>query len=84
MHHLKLLKLEIRKACIRRRGLAKSKVGTLPLQIGKDHDVSLDFTGISAPYETPHSPEIHIKTHEVEVAEAVHIITEFLTTHGYL
>ena len=45
---------------------------------------SPDFTGISAPYETPHSPEIHIKTHEVEVTEAVRIITEFLTTHGYL
>jgi len=43
-----------------------------------------DFTGISAPYEAPHSPEIHIKTHEVEVTEAVRIITEFLTTHGYL
>jgi len=43
-----------------------------------------DFTGISAPYEAPHSPEIHIKTHEVEVIEAVRIITEFLTTHGYL
>jgi len=43
-----------------------------------------DFTGISAPYEPPHSPEIHIKTHEVEVTEAVRIITEFLTTHGYL
>jgi len=43
-----------------------------------------DFTGISAPYEAPHSPEIHIKTHEVEVTEAVRIITEFLTTHEYL
>jgi len=43
-----------------------------------------DFTGISAPYEAPHSPEIHIKTHEVEVTEAVRVITEFLTTHGYL
>ena len=45
---------------------------------------SPDFTGISAPYEAPHSPEIHIKTHEVEVTEAVRIITEFLTTNGYL
>jgi len=43
-----------------------------------------DFTGISAPYEAPHLPEIHIKTHEVGVTEAVRIITEFLTTHGYL
>lgn len=50
----------------------------------KNHDISPDFTGISAPYEAPHSPEIHIKTHEVEVTEAVRIITEFLTTHEYL
>ena len=50
----------------------------------KGHDISPEFTGISAPYEAPHSPEIHIKTHEVEVTEAVRIITEFLTTHGYL
>lgn len=84
MRRWKLLKLEIRKACIRRRGLAKSKVGALSPELREGHDIFSDFTGISAPYETPHSPEIHIKTHEVEVVEAVRIITEFLTTHGYL
>ena len=57
---------------------------TVSLKIRKGHDTSPDFTGISAPYETPYLPEIHIKTHEVEVTEAVRIITEFLTTHGYL
>jgi hypothetical protein len=84
MHRLKLLKPEIRRACIRRREPVKSKVGTVSQEIRKGHDISPDFTGISAPYEAPHSPEIHIKTHEVEVTEAVRIITEFLTTHGYL
>ena len=53
-------------------------------EIREGHNISQDFTGISAPYEAPHSPEIHIKTHEVEVTEAVRIIMEFLTTHGYL
>lgn len=61
----------------------KSKVGTLTQEL-LNNDISPDFTGISAPYQAPHSPEIHIKTHEVEVTEAVRIITEFLTTHEYL
>ena len=30
-----------------------------------------DFTGISAPYEPPAKPEIHIKTDECDVEEAV-------------
>jgi len=38
-----------------------------------------EFTGITAPYEAPDSPEIHIKTNEVEVADAVRIIVEYLT-----
>ncbi|CAA7259295.1 unnamed protein product [Cyclocybe aegerita] len=40
-----------------------------------------DFTGISAPYEAPPSPEIHIKTNEIEVADAVRIIAEYLTNN---
>lgn len=84
MHPLKSLKQEIQKAYIRRRGLAKSKVGTLCHQKYEKVMTFPDFTGISAPYEIPHSPEIHIKTHEVGVIEAVRIITEFLATHGYL
>ncbi|KDR75444.1 hypothetical protein GALMADRAFT_268977 [Galerina marginata CBS 339.88] len=43
-----------------------------------------DFTGISAPYEAPPSPEIHIKTDEVEVADAVRIIAEYLVQNGYI
>ncbi|KAF8161014.1 Adenylylsulfate kinase-domain-containing protein [Crassisporium funariophilum] len=43
-----------------------------------------EFTGISAPYEAPTSPEIHIRTDEVSVADSVRIITEFLVTKGYL
>ncbi|KAG6813318.1 Adenylyl-sulfate kinase [Tricholoma furcatifolium] len=43
-----------------------------------------DFTGISAPYEAPDSPEIHIKTHETDVAESVRIITEYLITNKYI
>ncbi|KAJ3482493.1 hypothetical protein NLI96_g6935 [Meripilus lineatus] len=40
-----------------------------------------DFTGISAPYEAPEKPEIHIKTDEHDVAACVRIITEYLTTN---
>jgi len=43
-----------------------------------------DFTGISAPYERPETPEIHIKTDEVDVAESVRIITEYLVGKKYL
>ncbi|KAG6868921.1 Adenylyl-sulfate kinase [Termitomyces sp. T159_Od127] len=43
-----------------------------------------DFTGISAPYEAPESPEIHIKTGETDVAESVRIITEYLLAHNYI
>ena len=37
-----------------------------------------DFTGISAPYEEPENPEIHIRTDKVSVEEAVTQITEYL------
>jgi adenylylsulfate kinase len=40
---------------------------------------SVEFTGITAPYEAPDSPEIHVKTDEVEVADAVRMIVEYLT-----
>ncbi|KAH8080296.1 adenylylsulfate kinase [Cristinia sonorae] len=43
-----------------------------------------DFTGISAPYEPPVNPEIHIKTDENDVAGAVQIITEYLASKGYI
>ncbi|KAF9461331.1 adenylyl-sulfate kinase [Collybia nuda] len=43
-----------------------------------------DFTGISAPYETPENPEIHIKTHETDVMDSVRIITDYLVSKGYI
>ncbi|KAJ6586810.1 adenylylsulfate kinase [Mycena vulgaris] len=43
-----------------------------------------DFTGISAPYESPESPEIHIKTDETDVEGSVRIITEYLAKNGYV
>lgn len=43
-----------------------------------------DFTGISAPYEAPESPEIHIKTDECDVTEAVRRITAYLEEHKYI
>jgi adenylylsulfate kinase len=44
----------------------------------------LDFTGISAPYEAPESPEIHINTDECDVTESVQMIMEYLTNKGYI
>ncbi|KAF8967813.1 Adenylylsulfate kinase-domain-containing protein [Flammula alnicola] len=43
-----------------------------------------EFTGISAPYEAPDTPEIHIRTDEVEVAEAVRIIADYLIAKEYI
>ncbi|KAF5354704.1 hypothetical protein D9756_005212 [Leucocoprinus leucothites] len=43
-----------------------------------------DFTGISAPYEEPESPEIHIKTNESSVEDAVRIIFEYLQSKRYI
>lgn len=43
-----------------------------------------EFTGISAPYEAPENPEIHIKTDECDVAEAVRIIADYLVAHNYI
>ncbi|KAF7792281.1 hypothetical protein EIP86_003317 [Pleurotus ostreatoroseus] len=43
-----------------------------------------DFTGISAPYEAPANPEIHIKTDECDVAESVRRITEYLSKQGFI
>jgi len=43
-----------------------------------------DFTGISAPYEEPENPEIHIKTQETPVEDAVRIIFEYLREKRYI
>jgi adenylylsulfate kinase len=43
-----------------------------------------DFTGISAPYEPPLDAELHIKTAECDVTEAVRIIIGYLQEKGYI
>ncbi|KAL1306828.1 hypothetical protein AAFC00_005484 [Neodothiora populina] len=43
-----------------------------------------DFTGISAPYEAPEKPEIHIHSEKTSVEEAVVIITKYLEKEGLL
>ena len=43
-----------------------------------------EFTGVSAPYEPPQQPEIHIRTDQVDVAGAVAIIVEYLEKHGLI
>ena len=43
-----------------------------------------EFTGISAPYEAPENPEIHIRTDKISVEEAVAQITEYLKSKNLL
>ena len=43
-----------------------------------------DFTGISAPYEAPEAPEIHLKTDECDVTESVRRITAYLQEHNFI
>ena len=43
-----------------------------------------EFTGISAPYEEPLKPEIHIKSEKTSVEDAVKIIVKYLDDEGYL
>jgi adenylylsulfate kinase len=43
-----------------------------------------EFTGISAPYEAPETPELHIRTDESDVTESVRMITEYLSNKGFI
>jgi adenylylsulfate kinase len=43
-----------------------------------------EFTGISAPYEPPLNAEVHIKTAECDVKEAVQMIAGYLSEKGYI
>lgn len=43
-----------------------------------------EFTGISAPYEAPESPDLHIRTDQHNVEESVKLITEYLTVKQYI
>jgi len=42
------------------------------------------FTGISAPYESPEKPEIHLRTDQLSVGECVHQIMSYLKTNQYI
>ena len=42
------------------------------------------FTGISAPYEPPESPEIHLRTDKMTVDECVSLIFEYLKKREYI
>ncbi|KAJ1812512.1 Adenylyl-sulfate kinase [Coemansia sp. RSA 2599] len=43
-----------------------------------------EFTGISAPYEAPENPEVHIRTDQKTIAEAVDQIVSFLSENKYI
>jgi adenylylsulfate kinase len=43
-----------------------------------------EFTGISAPYEAPENPDIHIRADKVCVAEAVRQIIQEIEKRGLL
>lgn len=41
-----------------------------------------EFTGISAPYEEPLTPEVHIRTDQLSIEEGVQKIVEYLVAQG--
>lgn len=43
-----------------------------------------NFTGIDAPYEEPHKPELMIDTDQLSIEQSVKIITNYLTENGYI
>lgn len=43
-----------------------------------------DFTGISAPFEAPQSPEIHLKTHEQSLEDSAAAVVATLKDRGLL
>lgn len=44
-----------------------------------------EFTGISAPYEAPEKPEIHLKNYDGQsVEESAKVIIEYLEAHKYI
>lgn len=42
------------------------------------------FTGISAPYESPESPEIHVRTADRSVESCAQEVVDYLESHGFL
>ncbi|QRV94452.1 adenylylsulfate kinase [Ceratobasidium sp. AG-Ba] len=43
-----------------------------------------DFTGISAPYEAPENPEIHIRTDKLSVEESVKAVVDYLQGNQFI
>ena len=43
-----------------------------------------EYTGISAPYEAPENPEIHLHTDKMSVEECVRVIMDYLIKHEYI
>jgi len=43
-----------------------------------------EFTGISAPYESPENPDIHLHTDRMSVEECVEVILDYLIKSNYL
>jgi adenylylsulfate kinase len=43
-----------------------------------------EFTGISAPYELPQNPEIHLDTDKMSVEECVDVIVDYLIKNRYI
>jgi adenylylsulfate kinase len=43
-----------------------------------------EFTGISAPYETPGNPEIHLRTDKLRVDECVQVIINYLVENNHI
>ena len=73
------------KGLYKRARAGEIKGTSLRICVFQSPDNSLtDFTGISAPYEAPEKPEIHIKTDECDVTEAVRRITAYLSENGFI
>jgi adenylylsulfate kinase (EC 2.7.1.25) len=43
-----------------------------------------DFTGVSAPYEPPEDPEIHLRTDKMSVEECVQVIIDYLIKNKFI
>lgn len=67
----------------------------VPLEIAEERDpkglykkarqgIIKDFTGISAPYEAPDSPEIHLHTDKTSIEESAKIIVDYLVSKNYI
>ncbi|ONH67812.1 Adenylyl-sulfate kinase [Cyberlindnera fabianii] len=67
----------------------------VPLEVAEQRDpkglykkarqgIIKDFTGISAPYEAPDAPEIHLQTDKSSIEESAQIIIEYLKEKKYI